>query len=275
MQLTSEESNLFFELMGALQFYVNTKFNFIKDINSLKEYKDIALEEKIEVRDYVYDTPDIIDEYIEKNPYNLSLEQLGIVEQWKNFVAGEFYIERYLKNYAIFIRDAKVYGVLSLHSSFDDIFPKYYLPVYVKTVLLPFKGKVIYDGVMQSYNIHFGGGIKRSIKESYMRAKQNNRIIFSLGETSALINNDKPVATTESVNWSKEINQLMAASKKLKGGSDQPIINGQIFSLLRGSVELANQAIQENADADVLLKELKKVKRSVSKIENTLYRYDD
>ena len=275
MQLTSEESNLFFELMDALQFYVNTKFDFIRDINSLEEYKDIALAERIEVRDYIYDNLNIINEYIDKNPDNLSLEQLDIVEGWKEAIVGEFYIERYLKNYAVFIGDEKVYAVLSLHSSFDEVFPRSYLPAYVKTVLLPFKGKVIYDGLMQSYNIHFGGGIKRSIKEAYMRAKQNNRIIFSLGETSALINNDKPVTTTQSVNWSKEIKQLISTSKKLKGGSTQPIINGQIFSLLRGSIELANQAIQENADADVLLNELKKVKRAVSKIENTLYRYDD
>ena len=108
-----------------------------------------------------------------------------------------------------------------------------------------------------------------------MRAKQNNRIILSLGETNALIKNDNLITTTQSVNWSKEINQLIATSKKLKGGSSQPIINGQIFSLLRGSIELANQAIQENADVDVLLIELKKLKRTVSKIETTLYRYDD
>lgn len=275
MKLTSEESNLFFELMHALQFYANTKFDIIKNINSLEEFKDIELDEKITVRNSIYDKPDIINEYIDKNPFNLSLEQLDIVEGWKEAIAGEFYIERYLKNHAIFIKDEKVYGVLSLYDSFDDIFPKSYLPVYVKTVLLPFKGKLIYDGLMQSYNIHFGGGIKRRIKESYMRAKQNNRIIFSLGEANVLINNDKPVTTTQHVDWSKEIKQLMVTSKKLKGGAAQPIINGQIFSLLRASVELANLAIRENADVDVLIKELGKVERSVNKIEKTLYRYEE
>ena len=62
------------------------------------------------------------------------------------------------------------------------MFPRSYLPVYIKTVLLPFKDKIIYDGLMQTYNIHFGGGIKRSLKETYMKAKQNGKIITSLGE---------------------------------------------------------------------------------------------
>ena len=91
-----------------------------------------------------------------------------------------FYIERFLKRYTIFIKDAEVYGVLGLREDFEEVVPRSRLPLYVETALVPFKGKIVYDGLFQAYNIYFGGRTKRNLRESYMRAKQNNRIIESL-----------------------------------------------------------------------------------------------
>jgi hypothetical protein len=35
----------------------------------------------------------------------------------------------------------------------------------VKAVLLPFNGQIVYDGLFQSRNIIFGGGIKSDLKQ--------------------------------------------------------------------------------------------------------------
>ena len=84
-----------------------------------------------------------------------------------------------------------MYGVLGLFQGFDEVVPRSHLPLYIQTVLLPFKEKIVYDGLFRTYNIYFGGGIKRSLKESYMRAKQNNRIIESFEPTKKGSQNKK------------------------------------------------------------------------------------
>lgn len=274
MKVTTEEANLFFELMWLLQYYVNNKLNIIKNIKTLEEYKELPQEKKFKVREAVYKNPNLLDDYISNNPNNLITDQLSIIKEWKGFKIGDYYIERYLKNYAVFIGNKNVYGVLGLHSSIDEIFPKFYLPLYVKTVLLPFKGKIVYDGLMQSYNILFGGGIKRNLKETYLRAKQKGKIIFSLGKPISKQGHGKEKAVSQQKDWSKEIEQLISISKKLKGGTDQFILNSPVFSLVKVSIDLANQAVIQSSDVDTLIKELKKVEKAVNKIKNILYRFD-
>ncbi|MEA3335961.1 MAG: DUF6605 domain-containing protein, partial [Chloroflexota bacterium] len=83
------------------------------------------------------------DAYLEENPQELSQEEREIVRSWKKFVRGDFYIKRLLKKYA----------VLALHDSFEDMLAFTRLPCYAKAVLLPFKNKIVYDGILQGYSI--------------------------------------------------------------------------------------------------------------------------
>jgi hypothetical protein len=274
MKLTTEEVNLFFELTLSLHLFVNTKLNIIPDIQSLDDYTDLPQESKYKVRERIYDQPDLIDDYISKNPDQLNDEKLGIVRQWKHFVRGQFYIERFLKDYAIFIDEDKVYGVLGLYQGFDEFFHKSHLPTCIQTVLLPFRGKIVYDGLMQSYNVFFGSGIKRSLKEDYMKAKQNGRIITALEDGQAKQSATAKKSPQKSKDWSTEIEQLVAISKKLKGGNGQPMINSPAFSLVKASIALANNALQDPSNFNALLKDLQKVERAAKKVEDTLYRMD-
>lgn len=273
MKLDTEETNLFFDLTWALQFYVNSKKEIVAGIRTVEEYLELPQEEKCLVRSALYDSPKLIDDYVFENPDKLDENKLTIVEQWKNYIRGDFYIERYLKNYAVFIGgNNKVYGVLALHQGFDEMFPSNYLPMYIKTVLLPFKDKIIYDGLMQTYSIRFGGGVKRSIKETYMKAKQNDKIIIIFGKGKKT--NINRIAKSKTKDLSKDIEQLKLVAKKLKGGGDQPVINGPVFSLLKASIELADQATVNSSDIDTLEKELRKIERATSKIKTILYRIE-
>ena len=274
MKLTTEEANLFFELTLSLHLFVSTKLNIIPDIQSLDDYTDLPQESKYQVRERIYDQPDLIDDYISQNPDQLDDEKLGIVRQWKHFVRGQFYIERFLKDYAIFIGEGKVYGVLGLYQGFDEFFHKSHLPTCIQTVLLPFREKIVYDGLMQGYNVFFGSGIKRSLKEDYMKAKQNGRIITALEDGQAKQSATAKKSPQKSKDWSTEIEQLVAISKKLKGGNGQPMINSPAFSLVKASIALTNNALQDPSNFNALLKDLQKVERAAKKVEDTLYRMD-
>ena len=273
MKLTTEEAELFFDLMWSLQFFVSTELEIATKVETCEEYILLPQEDKYAVKERIYEQPELIDQYVSNNPDRFNNKHLSIIKQWKNFVKDEFYIERYLKNYAIFIGDKNVYGVLALHDGFDQIFPKSYLPAYVRTTLLPFRGRIVYDGLMQAYNVSFGGGIKRSLAETYMRAKQNKKVITTLEEATVKSKDfERPGLQTKS--WDKEIAQLKSVSKKLKGGDGQPAINSPVFSLVKASIELVNQALIDSSDVDTLLKELRKVERAAKKVESTLYRMD-
>ncbi len=145
MNLSREDADLFFKLMWGLQFYVNQQRQILPNVKLAKEYAALPMSEKVEVRDALWENPDLIDVYVGKNPDGLSFEELDIVRKWKRFVAGTFQVFRYLKRHTIFISEkSQVYGVLGLYDSLEDMFYGRPLPIMVQAVLLPFKGEIIY-----------------------------------------------------------------------------------------------------------------------------------
>ncbi|NKQ36842.1 MAG: hypothetical protein HF973_14685, partial [Chloroflexi bacterium] len=151
----------------------------IPDVVTPEAYKLLPSPEKIKVRNALYDDIGIIDAYVQDNPQNLSQDELEIIKSWKKFRRGDYFIERFLKKYTIFIGGEKVYGVLALQDALEDLLAYVRLPYYVRTTLLPFKGQIIYDGLLEGYAVSFGGGVKANLKEVYMAAKQNGKIIES------------------------------------------------------------------------------------------------
>ena len=270
MKLSEQEAKLYFQLMWALQFYVNHKLKINPKIKSIDDYADCNSEEKVEVRKALFENVEIIDSFVQENPQNFPKEDLSVVSNWKNYISGDFFIERLLKKYAVFIQENKVYGVLALSQGFDELTYHSNLPVYVNTILLPFKGKIIYDGLLGFRNIYFGGGIKRSLRESYMRAKQNNRIIDSL-EISRDTYQNKTTANSLK-NWRPELDELAAKVKKLRGSAEHPAIYSPVFSLVKASVEFAQLAVSDANDQENLYKALQKVRRALNKANTVLFR---
>lgn len=278
MKLSTEDAELFVVLMSSLQHYINQKLNILPSVKSFEEYIDLSLEVKAEIRNGIYDNPHLIQQFIEENPHKFDKEKLVIIEKWKHFVKGKFYIERYLKKNAIFIGNGnKTYAVLALTNSFDDFYPKSQLPILIETVLLPFKNLIVYDGWMATYNISFGSGITSDLKEIYLSAKQNGNIIYSLdSENPKKISSGVRTGVLEPklVDWKPEVEKLLVLAKKLRGGNGQPLINGPTFSLVKASLKLANDALDSPKDVDVLYKSLEKVESALRKAENAIYRMD-
>lgn len=182
MKLSEEDVRLFYKLHTALLFYTNQQMKKSKGVSTLEEFMYLQLEEKVKIRNALCDKIDLIDSFIEENPFEFSAEELEIVQGWRNLVKGEFYLIRYLKKYAIFLEGSDhpyAYGVVALSDEFDRILGPY-LPVMLETVLLPFKGQIIYDGFMAPYRITFGGGIRQSLNNAYQEAKSRYGIITSL-----------------------------------------------------------------------------------------------
>ena len=268
MQLTTQDAEIFYRLMLSLQLYVNQKLGILPQITTVDEYQILTSREKIPVRDALFDNIELIDAYLQENPQQFITEELDIIKSWKQFIRGEFFIERFLKKFTIFIGNEDVYGVLGLYESFEDLLPFVRLPYYVKAVLLPFKSKIIYDGILESYNILFGGGMRSDLKETYMIAKQNGRIIDSF-DPAKRVKKKKP-----SKDWRPIVDEISQEVKKLRSSSGAPPIQSPAFSLAQASIDFTKTAVNTPDDLDELWKALKRVERAIRKTETTLFRAD-
>ncbi|MDM8538637.1 hypothetical protein QUF70_17925, partial [Desulfobacterales bacterium HSG17] len=274
MKLSDLDADLFWELMWGLQFFVNRKLKIVKNVPGIADYiSDVSQEDKMKVRESLFKDSKLIKQYVKRNPDRLSEDKLEILSKWEKPFIGDFFIERFLKKHAIFISDPDVYAVVGIKDGLDEMFHKSQLPHYTKAVLLPFKGKITYDGLLFGSRMFFGSGIKRRLKEVYMAAKQNDRIIETL-ELEAKPKPEKTKKIQASKQWKPEIEKLAAKAKKLKGGKDQPAINTPAFSLVKASLELARAAVSDPDDVDTLYDCLNKVDRAGRKVGTILSRTD-
>jgi hypothetical protein len=183
MQLAEPDCRLFYALHPALMWYANEQLGVLPDkVSTPERFASLPPEKRVKVRDALHAQPGLIDAFVRANPCDLSREELEVIESWKHAVVGGFYIFRYLTHYTVFLGSENVpraYGVLALVHPIEDLIGPY-LPRLVETVLLPFRGKIVYDGLLSGYNITFGGGVKRSLNESYREAKNRFGIITSL-----------------------------------------------------------------------------------------------
>jgi len=68
MTLSPNDGKSFFVLMWKLQYYVNQKRGFHKNISSLEEYANLPTKKKTAARDELWKTPELIESYAQENP---------------------------------------------------------------------------------------------------------------------------------------------------------------------------------------------------------------
>lgn len=225
MKLEHEDVELFYKLHSHLLLFVNEKLKLLEHLKTVTEILDSDIKEKVKIRESLYQDRGLIEEFATSNPYNFNEEELNIVRSWKDFVNGKFYILRHLKKYCIFLScesEDKAYGVKGLLNSFDEIVGTY-LPIMTMAVLLPFKGEIIYDGILLSYNISFGSGIRKRLNETYEEAKAKYGIISSLNllPSNQLEQNDEDTLRfylknqSNRQNYQTEISNLINKNRNL------------------------------------------------------------
>jgi len=180
MGLSTEDIELFYKLHGQLLFFVNERKKIFNKVLSIKDLAKLGPENIIKIRDSILKEPNLITSFVSENPNLLSKEELEIVRKWKDGISSDFYIVKYDKEYTFFYspNSDKCYGVLNLISTFNEMLGPY-LPIMVKAWLIPFKNKIIYDGLFVPYRISFGGGFRSGIKGDYEKSIVKNGVVAS------------------------------------------------------------------------------------------------
>jgi hypothetical protein len=229
MKLSKEDVDLYYKLHWSLLFYVNQKYRVIGGLNK-PILRHENPEKVMELYGKLFSNMELIDSFASENPFNFNREELDIVRSWKNYVKDRFLIVAHLKDYSIFMttgKDQKAYGVLGLTDKIEDVVPPL-MPLFVETILFPFKARIIYCGLMSTYNLHIGSNMRRSIQEEYQKAKSRFGIITSL---------DKPVVEKKESDEELLRYYLRSASRRMEYGYEiQEILEknpalGNVYSL--------------------------------------------
>ena len=195
--LAQDELEQFFKLHWALMFFVNQRLHVIPDKTSTPaEFSTLPPKVRILVRDAMNANLNLIESFIAENPAHLTEDELEIVRSWRHLVTGQFYIFRELKNHTVFLSTTSptiAYGVTALSQPFEELIGPS-LPALTQTVLLPFKNKIVYDGLMNNYSISFGPGIRRNLTQEFNEAKARYGIVTSLPISATPIPTKPPKA---------------------------------------------------------------------------------
>jgi hypothetical protein len=193
-KLSLQEKERFYRIWFVLLHWVNEQLHLVPWLPAKPTDGSVQPEQAMQVRNALWADDRLLNRFIAENPAQLSEEDLALVESWQYRLAGNFFVVRPLKNYTVLLTDyashARAYGVVGLSDSVAEtmILP---LPVYIQTVLLPFENRIIYDSLLTTYNVSFGPGIRRSLKEAYRNATEREGIVTSLLPTAPTSQNEQ------------------------------------------------------------------------------------
>ncbi len=188
MILQPHETERFYRIWFAMLSYANRRLKLVRELPESPRDGSIDVQDAYAVASAVWADDALRHAFIDANPATLSPEDLELARSWDRRVAGDFYIFRFLKKYTVLIGSgdpAPVYGVLGLVSPIEEVVPNP-LPILARMTLLPFEGRITYDGLLAPYNVYFGSGIRSNLTDIYRLANERGAIITSL-ESAAVV----------------------------------------------------------------------------------------
>lgn len=181
MTLPEKEFKDYIETHLDFLFYVGRQTNILHESVDVKAFKKLGTKIKFKCREEFLSDPGLLNNYLEKEFENLETEKIKILEGFKKRISGDFVILKFLKDYAVLIdlNKSKCYLVKALGDNFKKLISE--TPKMVKTTILPFKDKIIYDGFLEPYGIVIGQSIRKDLNRLYKKAKDSKELISVIG----------------------------------------------------------------------------------------------
>ena len=226
MNLCDEDKRLFYKLWYALIYSLNGKYKIAPPFKEPLYGERVNEGPFIAIRDQLWEHPERIEEFIDGDGAGFADDEKVILASWRKFfVKDRFFVIKHLKDYSVLMssdEEAKLYGVIGISNPFEVTLRRDYVPCLVEAVLLPFKGRIIFDSFLAPYNIVMGRGIKATVTESYNKAKATRGIIETLGNVAA--KNERLTDKKISVNLATienrrhEVNAIKSGKKIFEAG---------------------------------------------------------
>lgn len=181
MMLSDEEYETILRTRLPLLLYAGQKLERHEGLATVEDLGNLPPEEGFDLSVTLCNRGDIIDDYVEENPDELTGDDLALVSDYRHARYGKFVMLKHLKRHTVLLgpEDPPVaYGLVGLRKELSDILPD--LPALVETVLLPFGERITFDGVILGAGVTFGPGLRRSFGHSYREAKARFGVVTSL-----------------------------------------------------------------------------------------------
>lgn len=260
--LPPTDTTRFFRLYWGLNAYVNQKLAIIPKQFTADSFRNIPIEKLAVVRNALTANPELLHRYLAEDPHHLPPEDRDIVSSWRLKRAGQFVVVRHLKKYTVFLDDkppGHLYGVVGLHSPIDEMLEQK-PPLLVSTVLLPFCGVIVTDGLMSSTQVHLGRNIQENIRQHYNRIKLRAGITVCLDSEERSIQG-KPVRRP-APDWAGEVEEIAARAQRLREAGEPQ--QRAALNLLRASAGLAQAVFHAPGER---CSRLRTLRRAVTQIE--------
>lgn len=173
--LSPEECHLFYQTWLGLISFVNERMG-VLNISIEPVYPNPVTDVMIhKVREVLWKSPALIDKYLEIKSNSLPAEQIEILKLWSTrYKKGLFFVLEYQSEYTLMLEINEVgvnrlYGVKGISNAIEFTLQRN-VPVSIETVLLPFKGMIIYDSFMASLSMTFGEGAKSELRDLHAQA---------------------------------------------------------------------------------------------------------
>jgi hypothetical protein len=184
VHLDKEDVNLFFKLWYTLAHSVNDKHKIVPPFKRPVYGDRTNGEQFMAIREELWKHPKWIDEFIKGDGAHFTDEEKTILRSWrKHFVYDKFVAMKHLKKHSVLLpmsEKSKLYGVIGISEEFEMTMQYNPLPYIIETALLPFKGRIVYDSLLMTYNILIGPGFSESLKKTYNETKKACGIIETL-----------------------------------------------------------------------------------------------
>lgn len=186
MNLSQADIELFYKLWYGLNWSINQKYGIVPAFDKPSYGQCVDQQTFFTIRSELWKNPHWINEFLSENEFGeLNELERGILARWPDeFISGRFLIMQHTKKYSVFMNTDEtdtLYGVCGISNPFKDMIPTAALPFMIETVLIPFKDKIIYDSLMNTFNVSFGRGMRNDLKETYNSAKKRLGIIEQMG----------------------------------------------------------------------------------------------
>lgn len=192
MILAPHDTQRFYTIWFPLLHFVNERRNLVASFPATYGAGSVSPNDAVTLRDALWSDDTLREAFVAENPAGLTPADLALVASWRTRVSDDFYFFRQLKKYAVFLpqgKSARAYAVLGLVSPIEEIVPVP-PPCLVRTTLLPFEGKIIYDSLLNGYNVYFGSGIRSNLNDAYKTAQERGTFVTSLEAADADVGPD-------------------------------------------------------------------------------------
>ncbi len=179
VRLSDRDADLFYDLFMPLLQLANEQSGLFPSVRFARHRKTDPGKAH-EVAQWLWARPGLIDTYLAAHP-EITGEGRDILAGWKKCVGGFWFIERHLKAGSVFLGSSgSALLVTGINSTVEEMVGMHGTPIAVQTAVLPFRDRIITDGLIAYMPISVGPGIRDSLKEQYMAAKEAGRVFTTL-----------------------------------------------------------------------------------------------